>query len=72
MLVIYTLNLYDLGKLRGIMAKKKGPRETIKLKSTESKEILWTVKNKRNTPDRLELKKFDKSLRRHVTFKEAK
>lgn len=54
------------------MAKKKGPREIIKLKSTESKEILWTRKNKRNTPDRLELKKFDKSLRRHVVFKEAK
>lgn len=51
---------------------KKGAREVIKLKSTESKEIVWTIKNKRNTPDRLELKKYDKSLRRHVIFKEAK
>lgn len=51
---------------------KKGAREVIKLKSTESKEVYWTKKNKRNTPERIELKKFDKSLRRHVIFKEAK
>jgi large subunit ribosomal protein L33 len=51
---------------------KKGPRETIRLKSTESDECYWTVKNKRNTTERLELKKFDKKLRRHVAFKEAK
>jgi large subunit ribosomal protein L33 len=51
---------------------KKGAREPIRLKSTESDECYWTIKNKRNTTERLELKKFDKSLRRHVTFKEAK
>ncbi|HEV7737956.1 MAG TPA: 50S ribosomal protein L33 [Chlamydiales bacterium] len=51
---------------------KKGPREIIRLKSTESDECYWTVKNKRNTTERLELKKFDKKLRRHVAFKEAK
>jgi len=50
----------------------KGARETIRLKSTESDECYWTVKNKRNTTERIELKKFDKSLRKHVTFKEAK
>ncbi len=47
-------------------------REIIKLKSTESAEILWTTKNKRKTPARLELKKYDKRLRKHVIFKEAK
>ena len=51
---------------------KKGAREIIKLKSTESTECYWTRKNKRNTTERLELKKYDKSLRRHVVFKEAK
>ena len=51
---------------------KKGAREKIRLKSTESAETYWTFKNKRNTPDRIELKKYDKKLRRHVTFKEAK
>ena len=50
----------------------KSAREKIRLKSTESSETYWTFKNKRNTPDRIELKKFDKKLRRHVVFKEAK
>ena len=47
-------------------------RETIKLKSTESTSIYWTRKNKRNSTERLELKKYDKKLRKHVVFKEAK
>lgn len=51
---------------------KKGAREKIKLKSTESDECYWTMKNKRNTTERIELKKYDSTLRRHVTFKEAK
>lgn len=50
----------------------KGPRENIKLKSTESSECYWTSKNKRNSTERLELRKFDKKLRKVVTFKEAK
>lgn len=51
---------------------KKGAREKVKLKSAESTEVYWTMKNKRNTPDRIELKKYDKQLKRHVIFKEAK
>lgn len=51
---------------------KKAAREKIKMKSAESNEIYWTTKNKRNTTERLELKKYDKRLRRHVLFKEAK
>ena len=51
---------------------KKGAREVIKLKSSESKEVIWTIKNKKNTTDKLELKKYDKRLRKHVLFKEAK
>lgn len=50
----------------------KGARETIKLKSTESTEMYWTTKNRRTSTARLELKKFDKKLRKHVLFKEAK
>jgi large subunit ribosomal protein L33 len=50
----------------------KGARETIKLKSTESDEMYWTTKNRRTSTARLELKKFDKKLRKHVIFKEAK
>lgn len=51
---------------------KKGAREKVKLKSTESAETYWTEKNKRNTTGRMELRKFDKTLRKHVVFKEAK
>jgi large subunit ribosomal protein L33 len=52
------------------MAKKK--REIIKMKSAESDTIYSTVKNPRNSTGRLELKKYDKALRKHVSFKEAK
>ena len=51
------------------MAKK---RETIKLKSSESKHCYWTTKNPRTVTERLQLKKFDPSLRKHVLYKEAK
>jgi large subunit ribosomal protein L33 len=50
----------------------KSGRETIKMKSTESPEVYWTEKNKKTKTERLELKKFDKRLKKHVVFKEAK
>jgi len=50
----------------------KGAREPIRLQSTESSDCYWTIKNKRNTTKRLELKKYDATLRKHVVFKEAK
>ena len=50
----------------------KGAREIIKLKSAESTTCYWTTKNKKTTTGRLELKKYDKKLRRHVVFREAK
>jgi large subunit ribosomal protein L33 len=53
------------------MAKKKG-REIIKLKNPETKECYWTVKNKVNTTEKIERKKYSKKLRKHVLFKEAK
>ncbi|MEZ5314652.1 MAG: 50S ribosomal protein L33 [Chlamydiales bacterium] len=53
------------------MAKRKN-REIIKLKSTESTETIWTTKNKKKVTGRLELRKYDPLLRRHVIFKEAK
>ena len=31
-----------------------------------------TTKNKRNHPDKMELKKFDPVVRKHVIYKEAK
>lgn len=50
----------------------KTAREKIKLKSTESSECYWTTKNKRTVTGRLEMRKYDKKLKKHVLFKEAK
>ena len=47
-------------------------RVLVKLKSTESSYIYYTKKNKMNTTNRLELKKYDPVIRKHVLFKEAK
>ncbi len=55
------------------MAKKsKGPRVIIKMSSTESPYRFSTTKNKRNNPQRLELRRYDPVLRRHALFKEEK
>lgn len=51
---------------------KKDDRVKIKLRSTESPYVYHTMKNKRNSPDRIQLKKYDPVLRKHVLFKEHK
>ncbi|NNF06914.1 MAG: 50S ribosomal protein L33 [Candidatus Eisenbacteria bacterium] len=51
---------------------KKGNREIIKLKSTESPYTYTTTKNKRNTPDRIEMRKYDPVIRKHCLFKESR
>lgn len=53
------------------MAKKE--REKIKLLSTAETGFYYTTtKNKKNTPDKLEFKKYDPIARKHVVFKETK
>ena len=48
-------------------------RTPIILECVETKERLYlTSKNKRNTPDRLELKKYSPKLRKHMIFREMK
>ncbi|HHJ39592.1 MAG: 50S ribosomal protein L33 [Methylothermaceae bacteria B42] len=48
-------------------------REKIKLVSSAGTGYYYTTtKNKRNTPDKLEFKKYDPVVRKHVIFKEAK
>ena len=54
------------------MAKSNENRIIIKLRSTESHYTYVTKKNKRNDQGRMELKKYDPIVRRHVPFKEAK
>lgn len=51
---------------------KGGPRVTVKMCSTESPYRFTTTKNKRNTPKRLELRRYDPVIRRHVLFREEK
>ena len=48
------------------------PSEIITMKSTESSYFYMTRKNKKKNPDRLERKKYDPTLRKHVIFKEKK
>ena len=50
----------------------KGHRVTVKLKSTESAYTYSVKKNKQNNPDRLEIKKYDPVVRKHVMFKETR
>ncbi len=54
------------------MAKKEGKRIIIKMRSTESPYRYSTKKNKMNTSGRLQLRKYDPVVRKHVLFKEEK
>lgn len=48
-------------------------RDKIRMVSTEGTGYFYTTdKNKKNTPDKLEFKKYDPVVRKHVIFKEAK
>ena len=44
----------------------------IQLRNKETGEHYWTRKNKKKVERKIELKKYSKKLRKHVTFKEAK
>ena len=52
---------------------KKGKREKIKLEpSAGTGHFYTTIKNKMNTPAKVELKKYDPVVRKHVVYKETK
>lgn len=51
---------------------KKGNRQIIRLKSSESPHVYCTYKNKKNTAGRIELSKYDPVVRKHVMYKEEK
>jgi large subunit ribosomal protein L33 len=54
-------------------AKTKKDREKIRLVSTAGTGFFYTTtKNKKNTPDKFEFRKYDPVARKHVAFKEAK
>ncbi|MCX6019485.1 MAG: 50S ribosomal protein L33 [Chloroflexi bacterium] len=54
------------------MAKKKGSRIVIRIKSSESGHFYLTEKNRRNDTARLELRKYDPFVRKVVAYKEEK
>ena len=48
-------------------------RDKIKLESSAGTGHFYTTtKNKRNMPEKMEIKKFDPVIRKHVAYKEAK
>jgi len=48
-------------------------RDKIKLVSTEGTGHFYTTtKNKKNMPEKMEIKKYDPVVRKHVIYKEAK
>ena len=51
---------------------KPGNRVQVKMKSSESAHHYYTMKNKRNNPDRISLRKYDPVVRKHVEYKEAR
>ena len=49
------------------------PREIIQLQGTDCKDKNYsTTKNRKTTPDRIEMKKFCRKCRKHTAHKEAK
>ncbi|WP_297526888.1 50S ribosomal protein L33 [Thiohalobacter sp.] len=51
----------------------KAVREKIKLVSSAGTGHFYTTtKNKRNTPDKMQMRKYDPVVRKHVIYKEAK
>ena len=51
----------------------KGTREKIKLESTAGTGHFYTTtKNKKTTPEKMEIMKFDPKARKHVAYKEIK
>ncbi len=55
------------------MAKKTDKRKTVGLVSEESgRRHYYTIKSTQNTPDKLQLRKYDPALRKHVLYVETK
>lgn len=46
--------------------------QLIQIKNKETGETYWTRKNKRKVERKIELKKYSKALKKHITFKEVK
>jgi len=69
----WTVPIFPGRQQRIAMAKKSEAREIIRVVCTEDgKNYYTTTKNKRNTTERLEIKKYNPSLRKHTIHREKK
>jgi len=50
----------------------RGNRVLVKLRSTGSVHVYTTTKSRVNTPERMEVRKYDPVLRRHVVYRETR
>jgi large subunit ribosomal protein L33 len=60
------------GRRRRDLMAGKGKRVNIKLKSSESPHMYYTTKNKQKQSGRMEIKKYDPVVRKHVMYKESR
>jgi large subunit ribosomal protein L33 len=59
-------------EVRAMAKKAKDARSYIKIVSSESDHCYFVQKNRNNTKGRLELRKYDPTIRKHVPYKESK
>jgi len=52
--------------------KSKDARSYVKIVSSESNHCYYVQKNRNNTKDRIQLRKYDPTIRKHVVYKESK
>lgn len=50
---------------------KKGNLTRVRLQSTESPHVYYTTKNKKYIPNKMELRKYDPVVKRHVLYRES-
>ncbi len=53
-------------------SKSKDARSHVKMVSSESPHVYYLQKNRNNTKNRMELRKYDPIVRKHVMYKEGK
>jgi large subunit ribosomal protein L33 len=55
-----------------VAKKSKDARSYVKMQSSESSHCYYLQKNRNNTKDRMQLRKYDPIVRKHVIYKEGK
>lgn len=63
--------LFEVGR-PDVAKKSKDARSYVKMQSSESSHCYFLQKNRNNTKDRMQLRKYDPIVRKHVIYKEGK